>query len=239
LRRKLLVLNLVLVALIALAALRVRQQYLAGQARERAVLGRSLPPAAAPPLSKSEPVQPLAAASYIEIAQKMLFSKDRNPTVIVEAAPPAPKPMPPLPSLHGVMSFPDGPVAMLSEKSGARHRGVRVGQSIGPFKLLAISEQEISFEWDGQTVVRETRELIQKAEAPPETSSRTPRPAAAPAAAASNAPRGQPAPGVSIGGGVRACQPGDSSPPGTVVDGMRKVVTQSPFGPVCRWEAVQ
>jgi hypothetical protein len=239
LRRKLLLLNLVLVALIALAAQRVRQQYLAGQAREHAVLGRSLAPPVAPPVSRSEPAQPLTAASYIEIAEKMLFSNDRNPTVVVEAAPPPPKPMPPLPALHGVMSFPDGPVAMLSEKSGARHRGVRIGESIGPFKLLAVSEQEISFEWDGQTVVKETRELQEKSQAPPETAARTPGSAPAPAAAAPVAPRGQPAPGVPMGAGVRACQPGDTSPPGTVADGMRKVVTESPFGPVCRWEAVQ
>jgi len=239
LKRKLLLLNLVLVALTALAGWRLRQQYLAAQAREQAVLGRRVPAPAAPPAAKSAPAQPLTAAGYIEIAQKMLFSKDRNPTVIVEAAPPPPKPMPPLPGLHGVMNFPDGPVAMLSEQGAARHRGVRIGESIGEFKLLAVNDSEITFEWDGQTIVKDTRELRQNNEPPPETAARTPAPASAPAPTAPPAPRGQPVPGVSIGGGIKACQQGDTSPPGTVAQGMRKVVTESPFGQVCRWEPVQ
>jgi hypothetical protein len=34
---------------------------------------------------------------------------------------------------------------------------------------------------------------------------------------------------------MKACQPGDTSPAGTVVDGYKKIVEQTPFGPACRW----
>ena len=47
--------------------------------------------------------------------------------------------------------------------------------------------------------------------------------------------------GVEVGTATqpaRACKPGDNSPAGTVVDGYKKTVIPSPFGSMCRWEAV-
>jgi hypothetical protein len=38
------------------------------------------------------------------------------------------------------------------------------------------------------------------------------------------------------GQGIRTCVAGDSSPPGTVVNGLQKKVNTTPFGVVCRWE---
>ena len=46
-------------------------------------------------------------------------------------------------------------------------------------------------------------------------------------------------PGVDIGAGLHACQPGDTSPPGTIAQGMRKLVTKTPFGDTCRWELLK
>jgi hypothetical protein len=34
---------------------------------------------------------------------------------------------------------------------------------------------------------------------------------------------------------VKNCKPGDTSPAGTVVDGYKKVIEQTPFGAACRW----
>jgi hypothetical protein len=39
-----------------------------------------------------------------------------------------------------------------------------------------------------------------------------------------------------MGNSTRACVPGDTTPPGTVQDGLRKVVSKTPFGESCRWE---
>jgi hypothetical protein len=243
LRRKLLLLNAALVALTALAGWGLRAQWQAAQARERAVLRQRIRPQPPPPLTPLPPVPPVPATSYIDIAQKMLFSRDRNPIVIVEPPPPPPppKPMPALPAVYGVMDLGDGaPTAMMSEKSGAPHRGVRPGEKFGEFKLLAVNSREIALEWEGKVVVKKLEELIDRA-APPE-SART----AAPAAGSSSAPAPQApspakqgAPGVPMSGGVRACTPGDTSPPGTTAEGMRKVVTETPFGPKCQWEPVK
>jgi hypothetical protein len=46
-------------------------------------------------------------------------------------------------------------------------------------------------------------------------------------------------PGKDVGGGYHTCLPGDTSPPGTVVDGLKKLVNTTPFGVTCRWEPVK
>jgi hypothetical protein len=97
-------------------AVHLRREWTEARAREQAVLLkriRPVPPPPCPPLPATEPVK---AADYNDIAQKMLFSKDRNPVVVVEP-PPAPKvvPMPALPLFHGVVNLGDGPMAIMSE----------------------------------------------------------------------------------------------------------------------------
>jgi hypothetical protein len=243
LNRKLLLLNTVLIAAAVVVGMRARERWQEAKAREQAILRQTpkpLPPPPFAPLPEAEPVQP---ATYADIAQQMLFSKDRNPVVVIEKpAPPPPKPMPALPVVFGVMNI-DGPTAILAEKSGAQPRELRPGQVMGEFKLLAVNGQQIVFEWDGKRVERKIDDLVyrdpsEKSEAPRSQGS-----VAAPLQASAPPPRAQVAapsePGVDVGGGVKACQPGDPSPAGTIAGGMRKVVTASPFGNVCRWEPVQ
>jgi len=239
LRRKLLLLNLALIVVIAAGGVRLRQQWQDARARERAVLRqrvRPAPPPAAPALPAAEPVKP---AGYIDIAQKMLFSKDRNPTVAVEPVkPPPPKPMPPLPVFHGLLNLGDGPTAIMSEKAGAQHRDFRAGDQIGEFKLVAFDEQQVVLEWDGKTITKSVSELLDR------ITPAAPAPAPTATAAAPTPPpaQSQPAapvqtgPGPDMGRGVSACLPGDSSPTGTVASGMRKVLKDSLFGKTCYWE---
>lgn len=233
-RRKLLFLNLVLLLLTAAAGWQLRREWMAARAREEAVLKRKLQPAPAPPVAPMEPAPPVMPAGYAEIAQKMLFVRDRNPNVLVEAAPaPPPKPMPPLPVLRGVMNLGDGPIAIIAEKSGARHREYRKGDRVGEFRVVAIGAQEVALEWEGKLVTR-TVEQIAPAEQAQPAPERTP--ATAPPPAVVKTALG---PGNEIAAGTRACQPNDSNPAGAVVDGYRKIVVPSPFGDSCRWEAVK
>ncbi len=237
-KRKLLLVNFVLLALTVATAVHLRQQWLEDQAREQAVLQQRIKPVPPPPLIPLPAPAPVKPANYIDVAQKMLFSRDRNPTVIVEAPPPPkPKPAPPLPVFHGLLNLGDGPTAILSEKAGGQHRDFRPGDKVGEYKLVAVNNEEVVLEWDGKTITKKVSELFEKTEAPPPAYS---GPAAATAAAQPPQRPVAPAPatpGIELGGrGIKACQPGDSSPAGTVAEGMRKVVKATPFGNSCFWE---
>jgi hypothetical protein len=126
LTRRILLLDLLLVGLTALACWQLRQEWLAAKAREEAMLRKSVRPVPPPPPGVLPLAPPVTAAAYNEIAQRMLFSKDRNPVVVVETVPPPPPPpMPPLPTLLGVMNLGEGPVAILSEKANAPNLSTR------------------------------------------------------------------------------------------------------------------
>jgi hypothetical protein len=236
LKRTLLLTNLALLLLCGWIGLRLRQHLTDDDTREQAVLQQQIKPIPAPPLAPPRTAEPLRPAGYIDIAQKMLFSKDRNPTVVVEAAPPPPpKPMPPLPVFHGMMNLGDGAFAILSEKPGGPHRDFRPGEAVGEFKLVAINNEEITLEWDGKTITRKVEEILDRGAPPaagapnvsPGTQARKIEPV-------HNAPA---APGMDLSDrGIRLCQAGDDSPAGTVTDGMRKVIKESPFGKNCYWE---
>ncbi len=238
-KRKLWSLNLLLLALLGVAGWQLRQSYLEARDRERRVLGQTIKTAPKPLVNSTTPPQPVPATDYIDVAEKMLFSRDRNPTVVIEVAPP--KPMPALPLAHGVMAFGGEPTIILSEKKGAQQRGYRPGETIGDFKLVAVDNDKVTFEWEGQQIERRLDEILIKNVGPP-----APEPAQT--ATASNAlPPSAPgttviasetaksAPGVELTNQERACNPGDTSAAGTVVDGMRKVVSKTPFGDSCRW----
>ena len=242
--RKLIVLNLLLVALLALLGFQIRREWQTAAQRERAFLGKTVKPRPAQPLVPFVKPSPLMAGSYAEVAQKNLFSQDRNSNVIVDPPPPVQeKPLPPFPVARGVMLW-DGvpPTVVLSEKSNGPQRGYHPGDTIGEWTILSIDDKYVTFGWDGKEYQKRLDELLDKTLVANEAPA-----AAAPSAAPTNLtpPAVQslsPAkagPGLDIGGNMRGCVAGDSSPAGTVVDGMKKVVSSTPFGSVCRWEASQ
>jgi hypothetical protein len=150
--------------------------------------------------------------------------------------------MPPLPVLYGVMNLVDSTTVVMSETPVAPHHGVRLGDAIGPFKLVAVNREDITLEWEGKSVTKKIDAmLVREAPAAPAASNagaRTPKAPQRPSAPAPP-PKADPVPGADTGNGVRACQPGDSSPAGTVADGYRKLVSTTPFGSMCRWEPIQ
>ena len=245
--RKLWLLNFVLIAAIAAGIWRVRKEAQEFEARKHATLSAKIPNPPAPPAPPATPSPAVAASSYLDIAQKMLWSRDRNSQVIVD--PPKPvevKPLPPLPSVHGVMNIGDGPIVLMSDKPGSRHRGIRPGEMIGDFKLVSVDSQDLVLSFEDRTVKKKLQDLIdhsgdtapaggagQGQGGPPraEVVSGTPPPPPPTNVEAK--------PGVVTGEGTSSCQPGDNSPAGTVSNGMRKVVMPTPFGPACRWEAIK
>jgi hypothetical protein len=237
LKRRLILLDLALVALIALAGWRVRQNWQEAQKREQLVLRAPQKRPASPSLAPLPALEPVNAAAYAAVAQKMLFASDRNPTVVVEAAPP--KPVPALPVLHGIVNVGDGLTAIMSLKSEAPHRGYRPGETVGEFKLVSLSHEEIVLEWEGRELKKKVEELMERrtAAASADSSETTPRVASAPSAATVISSVSQPA--GTPGERIRSCDPNDNSAPGTVKDGYRKVVKDTPFGRQCRWELMQ
>lgn len=240
-KRRLWLLNLVLAGLLGFTCWKIRENYFEARAREQRFLALAVAAGAKPLMSPLSAPQAVAATSYIEVAQKLLFSRDRNPTVVIEVAPP--KPMPPLPLAHGVMSFGTAePTLILSEKAGAKQRGYRAGDTIGEFKLIGVHDGNVTFEWDGKQIEKPLDELIVRNLAPPQAeaaaNANAPNPApptAPPATTVLASETAKAAPGVELTNQERACNPGDASPAGAVVDGMRKVVSKTPFGESCRW----
>lgn len=239
-RRRLWLLDLTLVALIALAGTALRQRWLEGRSREEALLKQMVPVAPPPVLPPLPGVAPSAAAQYNEVAQLMLFSRDRNPNVILDPppAPPPPKPMPNLPLAYGVLNLGGPPLVIMSEKPGAQHRGYRQGEKIGEFTIHSFNNYEIVLEWEGKYVKRKIEEMSDR-KLVAMTPANEPPPAAAappPSGPTNLANVGNAGPGADNGNQTRACVPGDTTPPGTVQDGFRKVVSKTPFGDSCRWE---
>jgi hypothetical protein len=162
LSRRLVLLNVALLALAGALVWILRANWIEAKARERAVLQRRVAAKtvlAPPPLPVGKTVTP---AEYIDVAGKMLFSKDRNPTVVVEPPKPAPEPvMPALPNYHGQMAIGE-PVIFLSTSAAAPQRIYHAGEQVGDFKLVSFDETRAAFEWKGKNVERKLEELRPK-----------------------------------------------------------------------------
>ncbi len=242
------------VALIAVSAVIVwhgRAEWRAAEAK-RAKLFAPVKAAAPPPLVPAPRPEVPQAVKYADIANRNLFSKDRNPNIVV----PPPKPveekkMPPLPVVYGVLGLPSGTRAIMAVKVGESSRPVRAGDTVGEFRIVSLDTRNITFDWDGKDISKPVDELIDRS-GPVQAAPNQPAPAQAapiqppagglqptnqkPETTTLNNPKFGPELGGPAGS-VRGCVPGESSPAGTVVDGYRKQVVPGPFGigTQCSW----
>ncbi len=240
-KHKLLLLNLLLLVLIVLAGLELRRRWHDEKVYEEEVLRRRIPVAAPPVIQPAPKVLPVAPAKYADVASQMLFAKDRNPNVFIEPPkPPPPEEMPPLPFYYGYMDFGGGPTVMMAEKAGGKQKGYHLNDTIGSFKLLAVNNREVLFQWKEKKVLKRLDELVDKMAAAAAQQAPAAPVASKPAQAPPPPPPAEAKPSaVSMGEGIKACQPGDNSPAGTIADGYKKVSSPTPFGAACRWEAVK
>jgi hypothetical protein len=243
------VLNLALLALASALGWLLRTHLRQARAYERATLRQTAHPKPALPPPPAPMPAPVPAAQYLDVAQRMLFSKDRNPNVILPP-PPAPPPEPPMPALpayHGQMALFGDPVVFLSTDTNGTQKSYRVGEKIGPFELVGFDNEKITLAWNGKKVERTVAELAPKVAAPQQAQAPAPTPAPQPAASGVVALGGpkptdlggakkNPVLGNDSGGGYFSCVPNDNSPSGTIVDGYKKVISQGMFGQVCHWE---
>lgn len=237
-KTRLRLLNLLLIAFCGFIGWQMRANHLDHQDRMERTFSYKAADAQAGEIALDPMPAAPTAGEYSQVAMRMLFAQDRNPTVVEEKKPePPPKKMPDLPVLHGVMDLGDGPIAMMSSATGDVEGSFRVGDSIGEFEILKISTDRITFRWDGKEVTKLSSELRTSAIRPAKAAA---KPAVnAPAEPPKPAAPVKPGPGKDLGGRERACQPGDNSPDGTVVDGYVKRTVFMPMGAVCTWEPVQ
>ena len=246
--KRLLLWNILLAVCATAGIYELRREWMETRAKEQVVLLRKpiSPKVEATPLpSKPAPFQ---ATSYTDVAQKTLFAKDRNPNVeiIAPPPPPPPPPMPPLPRVYGVMGLPSGVVAIMGEKAGAPQKRVRQTEMIGEFRVAKLDQQRITLQWNDKTVEKSIDELLDRSvAAAPAAAGPEPPARGGVAAAPAPEPSGPPVPpqfGVEIGApgsSVRACKQDDTSPAGTTLEGYKKSVEKTPFGPACRWLQVK
>jgi hypothetical protein len=238
LNRKLLILDVVLVAVLAYAGFQFRDLFRTSKTHETQGLHHPVPAAPVPQFPPTPAPSAVMATSYIEIPHKFLLDPSRNSEVAPDPppAPPPPKPMPPLPLYHGQMNLGDGLFAILSASKTGPHEAIHKGESIGEFKLLSVNKEGIDLEWDGKLVHKTLDELTDRSAAPLQAEANPQRAVAAappPPVAQPERPLG---PSESLGAdGARGCQANDSNPAGAVVDGYKKVLRQSPFGAICSW----
>jgi hypothetical protein len=247
-KRSILLLNLLLFTILAVGSYELRRRWLEGQSREARLLAvqpSSTPLPAQTNAAAAPQAQKLQAVQYFEVAERFLFSRDRNPNVVIERKPePPPKVMPNFPAVFGVMDIGMGPTVFMSVDRGSQ-QGYKLGDKIGEFTLLAANQKEITFEWEGKPVTKSLDDLRAK----PQENASQQGPVERMSSNVNNAPppmpiqrppeNVRPAPGADIGGGRRGCLPGDSSPAGTTADGYKKVSTNYAFGPICYWESTR
>jgi len=251
--RKLILLNVVLLALAGWLFWMLRVKWVELHEHEHTVL--ALSPEVRKRLMIPSPIpqfRPMTATEYNEVAQKNLFAKDRNPNVILDPPPappppPPPPPMPELPAYYGTMAFSGDPVVVLKLPKSAQ-KNYHAGDKVGPFQLVSFNREKVVFEWNGKTVERKPEELKEKEQAPPEAAAPPPQ---APLAsgnnggsarsiggATSDAAKVSEVLGADNGNNVRQCTKGDTSPAGTIIDGYKKRITTNMFGETCMWEKV-
>jgi hypothetical protein len=244
--RKILALNLALLAMLGTLGWMLRAHWRETRAQELATLAKAASRSAQLPPPSPAPPEAVVPANYLEVAQKTLFSRDRNPNVIIEPPPPPPapkpeEPPPARPEYYGQMGLGE-PVAFLSAEKGGQ-KGFRAGDKVGPFTLVAFNRETITFEWNGKTLEYPLAELKPKEPSPAAAQAAARAAAAGPNVSAASTigvtqEKVVAGPGVQ-NGEIRSCVPGDTSPSGTVKDGFKKSIVPGAFGPSCLWEPIK
>ena len=138
-KSKLVALNAALAAGLALVVWQGTDVWKDAKAQRRATVNVPVKKITPPPMTPAKKPDAVQSAAYADVASKNLFSKDRNPTVVVD--PPKvepPKVMPALPIVYGVLGLPSGVKAIMAEHAGKQSNPVLVDDMIGEYTVVAI-----------------------------------------------------------------------------------------------------
>jgi hypothetical protein len=239
---KLWALNLLLAAVAAFAGWQLLNFWRAEKARESAVLSYHVAPFSMPPFTAAPVTPAMPLAGYADIARKDLFDPSRNSQSSLEVIPPPlvtlKQPIPPLPFYYGAMNLGDGPMAILSVDSSSPQHAIRPGEMIGSFKLIDVTRQDLTLEWDGQVVRKSLDALANLGTAPQSVAVAGGRTETPPRQSQEASAAGAKESSATTAYVPRTCMPNDSNRVGTEEAGVLKTQVQTPFGRVCLWNPV-
>jgi hypothetical protein len=187
--------------------------------------------------SSNQAVQP---RSFVEIVDRDVFSPLRGSQPL---QPQQEARAPRLPILFGTMNLGEGRFALMSpgDQSPPLSKRVLPGEDVGGYKLVSIGTSNVVLEWQGKKITLEITGPASRDFGPVEkTASSSPR--AAPITTAGSAANSVTtvAPlhaGTSAStAGPSPYDPFPNIPLGAVVGGRRKVIVQTPFGPLVQWQ---
>jgi hypothetical protein len=259
-KRKLLLVNLGLAAVLLAGAIELHRRI--EQARERyTILQNGGAPEEQEPAVFPAPQPPprLRQADYLPVVDRLLLSQDRNAVVEVEAPAETVVQRPALPVLMGVMNLGKGPIALMAENSESMARPIELGGKVGEYTFVGVSGEKLKLAWQGEEIEVAQSELTTElkpmprgarpAAGGPGGTARRPtanrgrptaqRPAASPAVPTPDTRKaigGRYNIGTEIRPGAFRADPRDTSPEGTEFEGYRKVVRATPFGTQSWWE---
>jgi hypothetical protein len=250
--RKVLLLNFALAGLLIWLGVRLSEDWQKASAKRTEVMSRKPQPQEVKAPAAVPAVEAPPATQYLEVATKMLFSKDRNPVEIIPPPPPKPDPPPPppppeptpppMPIYYGQMNFAD-PVLFLSVDG--KQRSYHKGDKVGEFDLTEFDEESLTLTWKTKTFHKMFAEI--KAKEPPKVAQVAAAPAAStgggvtkigssPSTANAEKPKSTAPQFGEKQGTYYMCAAGDTSPDGTVLDGYRLKRMDNLFGSTCQWE---
>ncbi|MEW5975198.1 MAG: hypothetical protein AB1898_05255 [Acidobacteriota bacterium] len=230
-RKQVILLNCLLLCSAGLAGYRLKQQWHDFQgAHHLSQLVASQNPANSPNPAGDGPVQ---VPNYSAIVDNHLFTVDRNN--IIPAEVPVEAPLAPKPILMGTMGIGEDQFAlMVSEapKASKEYRKIKVGESLDGYTLVRFLDQKVIMKAGGQEIevrLNEPSKMVAR------------EVGVAPQPGASQKVTTVATEGSSGAAAVnRPSAPSPTSVPvGTVVNGYRKKMVPSPFGPMEAWEAVK
>lgn len=221
--RRILILNLALIALVSAGFVRLHNDYLAFEATHQPGAiqpqAESLPKVAVPPPAGASP-----PIDWTEIPTHNLYSFDRTDIAILEAPAPA---VPPgaKPILFGTMALGDDRMAMVaSGKPGNRnYRPMKVGETIDGWTITQILDLSIVIKANS---IEDSVVMNDPSAQVPRDTARTIAPSIAPVISV-----GQPPPPPASASGPSIFQPPASQPAaGQPPRPRRRITQQTPFG---------
>lgn len=236
-KRNLVLINLLLVILSVVLAQQLRSDWARFQIDNN--LTHLKPAKANTAPGTLSPDLPVGVANYSTIVDKHLFAQDRN-NIIPPEPPPEEraKPLVPKPLLMGIMDLGEEQFAWMASsdpKEDKEYRKVKVGETLGEYKLVEIMDQKVLMDAAGQEVevrLNEPSRVVARDTGPVATgptdahrvTSIGGSPSTTPSTTVGSPASGQPRP--------------ENVPAGTIINGRKKVVVPSPFGPMTSWVEV-